>query len=85
MNQWGHLKLKSILSNPNLHSVPLNQRDYYVCQFSSIGSLGSTPAWLEKEFGSSLCPTGMSLDSLKLVYPTVDNVRNSLEGWNGMG
>jgi len=53
---------------------------------SSIGALGKDDRWLDKEFGQSLRHTNSGIDdgtNLKLIYPTVDNVRNSLEGWNG--
>lgn len=67
---------------------------------SSIGSLGaSADSWLTGEFLSSLSssqskqkPTLTSALSkqnsqcdMKLVFPTVDNVRNSLEGYDAGG
>jgi len=46
---------------------------------SSIGALGKDDRWLNKEFGQSLRNSISGIDSkvnIKLIYPTVDNVRN---------
>ncbi|CAF4510621.1 unnamed protein product, partial [Rotaria magnacalcarata] len=60
-----------------------------VGQFSSIGSLGpNANSWLTKEFLTSLKQlSSSSLESpeLKLIYPTVENVRTSLEGYMAGG
>ncbi|XP_067894350.1 tyrosyl-DNA phosphodiesterase 1 [Heterodontus francisci] len=90
--KWGHLKLGKILSDytssvPNLDSWPL------IAQFSSIGSLGADETkWLCSEFRESLSTLGKdhrTLSSqqvpLRLVYPTVENVRTSLEGYPAGG
>ncbi|OUM68560.1 hypothetical protein PIROE2DRAFT_3698, partial [Piromyces sp. E2] len=53
---------------------------------SSIGSLGKDDRWLDKEFCQSLRYSISGIDqntNHKLIYPTVDNVRNSSEGWDG--
>ncbi|XP_042898012.1 tyrosyl-DNA phosphodiesterase 1 [Parasteatoda tepidariorum] len=84
---YGHLKLRKVLNlNGNLREVV--QPDWpLIGQFSSIGSLGASPdQWLTGEFSTSLSTTkGSSLISqpapLKLVYPTENNVRKSLEGY----
>ncbi|KAI3634895.1 hypothetical protein MIR68_007276 [Amoeboaphelidium protococcarum] len=75
-------------------------KDFVICQMSSIGSLGaSADSWLTGEFLTSLSssqskqkPTLTSALSkqnlqcdMKLVFPTVDNVRNSLEGYDAGG
>ena len=58
-------------------------------QFSSIGSLGpNANSWLTKEFLASLKQlnsTTLENPELKLIYPTVDNVRTSLEGYMAGG
>uniref|UniRef100_A0A915MGK1 Tyrosyl-DNA phosphodiesterase n=1 Tax=Meloidogyne javanica TaxID=6303 RepID=A0A915MGK1_MELJA len=51
---------------------------------SSIGSLGAkAETWLSDEFLCSLSGSNSLLppSSLKLIYPTVENVRQSLEGY----
>ncbi|GIY64653.1 tyrosyl-DNA phosphodiesterase 1 [Caerostris extrusa] len=84
---FGHLKMRKIL---NLHGSPKDivQPDWpLICQFSSIGSLGASPdQWLLNEFCTSLsttkdAPIGSKSSSLKLVFPTVENVRKSLQGY----
>ncbi len=83
------------------HSAPIIGQviiDYFlsikfninICfKFSSIGSLGpNANSWLTKEFLTSLKQlTSSSLESpeLKLIYPTVENVRTSLEGYMAGG
>ncbi|BFZ07683.1 hypothetical protein BsWGS_10722 [Bradybaena similaris] len=90
-NHWGHLKLRKVLSDrgPDAGFV----RNWPVAgQFSSIGSLGpNKESWLLSELGQSLssCRNGsvgaMSLSKLHLIFPSKDNIRLSLEGYNGGG
>lgn len=90
--KWGHARLKELLqkncSAP--HGWPV------VGQFSSIGSLGaSAQSWLTGEWLTSLSSSSGSLSSLtasvsspsalKLVFPNVQTVRNSLEGYSAGG
>ncbi|RWS12087.1 tyrosyl-DNA phosphodiesterase 1-like protein, partial [Dinothrombium tinctorium] len=61
-----------------------------IAQFSSIGTLGSTPErWLTGEFLDSLKTTGnrpeFKKTFLKLIFPCVEDVRNSLEGYMAGG
>ncbi|XP_025935213.1 tyrosyl-DNA phosphodiesterase 1 isoform X3 [Apteryx rowi] len=74
-------------------SVPAQESWPVVGQFSSIGSMGVDESkWLCSEFQESLVATGSSVTTLlkygvpiHLVYPTVDNVRQSLEGYPAGG
>ncbi|CAL1274761.1 unnamed protein product [Larinioides sclopetarius] len=84
---FGHLKMRKIL---NLHGSPkeIVQSNWpLICQFSSIGSLGASPdQWLLGELSTSLSTVkdsalGSQSASLKLVFPTVENVRKSLQGY----
>jgi len=89
MNSWGHLKLRTLLNGEDILSGGNNSNNHQlVAQFSSLGSIDE--AWLEGEFRTSLQaskdsskvqppqpgPTGMAL-----VWPTVSEIQNSLEGW----
>ncbi|KAF8774039.1 Tyrosyl-DNA phosphodiesterase 1 like protein [Argiope bruennichi] len=86
---WGIKKFEK--SNVlNLHGSPKEvvQPDWpLICQFSSIGSLGASPdQWLLGEFSTSLSTVknsslGSQSTSVKLVFPTVENVRKSLQGY----
>ena len=85
---FGHMKLRKVLSgkfgpNKSISKWPV------VCQFSSIGSLGTEPnKWLTSQFLSSLASYNeISLEKpvLKCIFPTVENVRNSLEGYMAGG
>ena len=80
----GHLKLRRAIQE---HTVATNSvQNAVVCQFSSMGSL--TIKWLADEFLVSTSqidsPPGTSLaERIKFVYPTVEEVRSSLEGYQG--
>ncbi|CAB3995701.1 tyrosyl-DNA phosphodiesterase 1-like [Paramuricea clavata] len=84
-DKWGHMKLRKLLQQygefDDIDSWPV------IGQFSSIGSLGPDKSkWLCSEWLRSLASTNSltSLDhdpSLHLMFPTVENVRTSLEGY----
>ncbi|CAF0726606.1 unnamed protein product [Adineta ricciae] len=90
MNKFGHLKLRQTLKT---YSGLENDAQYslapIVGQFSSIGSLGATAnSWLTKEFLTSLkqlSSSALESPELKLIYPSVENVRTSLEGYMAGG
>nr|CUU97415.1 hypothetical transcript [Hymenolepis microstoma] len=74
-NLFGHLKLASILEK-----VEVDRSWPVVGQFSSIGSLGNQPTqWLTTEWSSSLA--GRGARGIRLIYPSVNTVRESLEGY----
>lgn len=88
---FGHLKLRKILKDAGPISDSVTPAWPIIGQFSSIGSLGANPnQWLTGEFLSSLSavkksPASVKANCLKLIYPTVDNVRISLEGYPAGG
>ncbi|XP_074724680.1 tyrosyl-DNA phosphodiesterase 1 isoform X2 [Strix uralensis] len=90
--KWGHLRLRKLLKE-HASSIPAQESWPVVGQFSSIGSLGADGSkWLCSEFQESLVAAGSSVTSLlkcdvpiHLVYPTVSNVRQSLEGYPAGG
>lgn len=79
-SSWGHLRLRSILQK-----LPAQKKsNTVICQYSSCGSLGpNAENWLTGEFQASLSSSknNTSKTSLKLVFPTVENVRCSFEGY----
>ncbi|XP_024530041.1 tyrosyl-DNA phosphodiesterase 1 [Selaginella moellendorffii] len=82
LNKWGHMKLRSILKEEKFDKKFQNSPLVY--QFSSLGSLDEK--WME-EFSSSLSE-GSTLDGRRLglgeaqiIFPTVEDVRQSLEGY----
>lgn len=81
---FGHLKFRKLL-NGNFGPPEKCSTWPIVSQFSSIGSLGpSSDSWLTSQFLSSLSKTrseNISKPDLKCIYPTVENVRFSLEGY----
>ncbi|KAJ7404715.1 tyrosyl-DNA phosphodiesterase 1 isoform X3 [Willisornis vidua] len=89
--KWGHLRLRKLLRD---HALPIPAQESWplVGQFSSIGSMGADGSkWLCSEFQESLVAAGRSVTTfhksdvpLHLVYPTVNNVRQSLEGYPGI-
>ncbi|KAK2541154.1 Tdp1 [Columba guinea] len=90
--KWGHLRLRKLLKD-HASSIPARESWPVVGQFSSIGSLGVDGSkWLCSEFQESLVAAGSSVTTplkcdvpIHLVYPTVDNVRQSLEGYPAGG
>ncbi|RUS73000.1 hypothetical protein EGW08_019248 [Elysia chlorotica] len=93
-NSWGHLKLRKVLSERGPDPTRV-QNWPLVGQFSSIGSLGPDKnAWLTTEWATSLnsCKgssmlqgLGTAQPKLDLIFPSMDNIRLSLEGYNGGG
>lgn len=90
LNKFGHLKLRQTLKT---HLKFDNEQQFaqgpIVGQFSSIGSLGpNANSWLTKEFLTSLKQlhsSSLENPEVKLIYPTVENVRTSLEGYMAGG
>nr|XP_026646991.1 tyrosyl-DNA phosphodiesterase 1 isoform X2 [Zonotrichia albicollis] len=88
--KWGHLRLRKLLKE---YAVPIAESWPLVGQFSSIGSMGADGSkWLCSEFQDSLVAAGSSVTAFRkcdvpihLVYPTVNNVRLSLEGYPAGG
>ncbi|KAF1434973.1 Tyrosyl-DNA phosphodiesterase 1, partial [Spheniscus magellanicus] len=90
--KWGHLRLRKLLKE---HASSISAQECWpvVGQFSSIGSMGADGSkWLCSEFQESLVAAGSSVTTLlkcdvpiHLVYPTVNNVRQSLEGYPAGG
>ncbi|XP_054714721.1 tyrosyl-DNA phosphodiesterase 1-like isoform X2 [Uloborus diversus] len=84
---FGHLKVRKILNSQGPSKEVCSSDWPLIAQFSSIGSLGASPdQWLLSEFAASLgtvkdSSASMKSSSLKLVYPSVENVRKSLEGY----
>ena len=92
MNHYGHMKLRTLLSEQNFDECFRGSPLVY--QFSSLGSLDEK--WLYQEFTQSASrgdttnvhndpvrlgkPKDLEKD-LHLVWPTVMEVRDSLEGW----
>ncbi|XP_056402112.1 tyrosyl-DNA phosphodiesterase 1 isoform X2 [Hyla sarda] len=90
--KWGHFRLRKILREKcgpiaGVESWPV------IGQFSSIGSMGTDQSkWLHSEFSESMKTLGKgektlphSQKPLQLIYPSVDNVRTSLEGYPAGG
>ncbi|KAK3538097.1 hypothetical protein QTP70_029793 [Hemibagrus guttatus] len=92
MEKWGHLKLRKLLSE-HTHPVQDAKKWPVIGQFSSIGSMGlDKTKWVSAEFQRTLTTLGKSGKSLTvpetpllLVYPSVNNVRTSLEGYPAGG
>ena len=88
MHKWGHARVRALLAAetfaPELRGAPL------AAQFSSMGSLDDK--WLRQEFvpslsagraagGGTLGAAAAGRAGLQLVWPTVSEVQNSIEGW----
>lgn len=89
MEKWGHLRLRKLLHD---HTQPISNEQKWsvICQFSSIGSMGlDKTKWLAGEFQRTLTTLGRSSvrpdPPVHLVYPSVEDVRTSLEGYPAGG
>jgi tyrosyl-DNA phosphodiesterase-1 len=80
--KWGWQALRDVLG-----SVPTRKvgKPEIVLQISSIATLGQTNAWLEKTLFKSLSWSSTK-DSpppkFSIIFPTADEVRRSLDGYN---
>ncbi|KAL4832686.1 hypothetical protein H8958_012627, partial [Nasalis larvatus] len=91
-DNWGHFRLRKLLKD-HASSIPNAESWPVVGQFSSIGSLGADESkWLCSEFKESMLTLGKesktpgrSCVPLYLIYPSVENVRTSLEGYPAGG
>lgn len=75
MNDYGHLRIRSLLKKYNIKKNEGN----VIFQFSSFGKL--TQNWVKEFCKSVACDESQ----LKLVFPTFDTVVNSKYGMNGAG
>ncbi|XP_075470681.1 tyrosyl-DNA phosphodiesterase 1 isoform X2 [Ascaphus truei] len=90
--KWGHFHLRKLLRE-NTSAIAGEETWPVICQFSSIGAMGADRTkWLHSEFSESLTTFGKGVKSLQkaaaplhLIYPSVDNVRTSLEGYPAGG
>ncbi|XP_070490380.1 probable tyrosyl-DNA phosphodiesterase isoform X2 [Chironomus tepperi] len=86
--RFGHLRVQELLSK---HSAPIDDSCPVIVQASSIGSLGATPsAYLLGEIASSFsrdsAPVGIrKIPTVKLIYPSLNNVLNSHDNIMGGG
>ncbi|VFV18198.1 tyrosyl-dna phosphodiesterase 1 [Lynx pardinus] len=91
-DNWGHFRLRKLLKE-HASSIPKGESWPIIGQFSSIGSMGADESkWLCSEFKESLVTQGKesrtpgkSAAPLHLIYPSVENVRTSLEGYPAGG
>uniref|UniRef100_A0A665W9L0 Tyrosyl-DNA phosphodiesterase 1 n=1 Tax=Echeneis naucrates TaxID=173247 RepID=A0A665W9L0_ECHNA len=89
MERWGHLRLRKLL-HEHTQPIPGGERWPVIGQFSSIGSMGvDKTKWLSGEFQRTLTTLGKSSHCsdppLHLLYPSVEDVRTSLEGYPAGG
>ncbi|KAI1268921.1 tyrosyl-DNA phosphodiesterase [Xylariaceae sp. FL1019] len=81
--RWGWQGLKETLK-----SVPIQPgKSDIIVQVSSIATLGPKDTWLQRTLFDSLSPvsSGNSKPNFKIVFPTPDDVRRSLDGYESGG
>uniref|UniRef100_A0A674MIX1 Tyrosyl-DNA phosphodiesterase 1 n=1 Tax=Takifugu rubripes TaxID=31033 RepID=A0A674MIX1_TAKRU len=89
MERWGHLRLRKLLSE-HTEAFPGEERWPVIGQFSSIGSMGlDKTKWLAGEFQRTMTTMGKSTvrsdPPMQLLYPSIEDVRTSLEGYPAGG
>ncbi|CAJ0844841.1 13651_t:CDS:10 [Entrophospora sp. SA101] len=81
LNKYGHMRLRAILRDNVTLEPEFHEKSQVVCQTSSIGSFGVKCDWLKNELKESLSAAKNKLDctdpEINLVFPTVENVRDS--------
>ena len=82
-------------TSPDSKPIPQPARSPIICQFSSMGSL--SPKWLHdfisaidihssnESEAKSKKSEAPSIDKVKLIWPTVEEIRTSIEGYQGGG
>ena len=88
---WGWPGLKRVLNNIATRSQ--TARSHIILQVSSVASLGSTDAWMEKTFLDALAGSSGNQPSkilnpepkYSLVFPTADEIRRSIDGYGSGG
>ncbi|XP_045107074.1 tyrosyl-DNA phosphodiesterase 1-like isoform X2 [Portunus trituberculatus] len=88
MDRWGHRKVRAVLGRHLPPPTPQHHQGhpYTVIQSSSIGSLGKDErAWLTSQLHRSLTGPSTTTTTPKIfvVYPSLDDVKGSSEGWQG--
>lgn len=85
--RWGWISIKQAL-----RSVPVQEgNSEIVVQVSSIATLGATDTWLQRTLFDSLSPppplrhTKQPRPAFKVVFPTADEIRRSLDGYASGG
>lgn len=80
---WGWPALKHALRNVSV----LEGNSEIVVQTSSIATLGPTDAWLRNSLFDSLkaSKNRSNVPSFKVVFPTADEIRRSLDGYESGG
>jgi tyrosyl-DNA phosphodiesterase 1 len=84
-DEYGHLRLASLLEK---HSAPVESRHPVIMQSSSLGNYGnSVSAYLTGEIVQSFSQPsrGQPKPPIRLIYPSLQNVRNSHDGILGGG
>lgn len=79
LTRWGWGAMKHAL-----RSVPIQQgKSEVVVQISSIATLGGTDAWLQRTLFDSLSSSAKSSSkpNFKVLFPTADEIRLSLDGY----
>ena len=82
--RWGWAALRDTLKTVPVH--PGEEGSEIVAQISSIATLGPTDSWLQKTLFKALKsgPAGVGVNDapdLKIVFPTPDEIRASLDGY----
>ncbi|KAI0388014.1 phospholipase D/nuclease [Hypomontagnella monticulosa] len=82
--RWGWSAIKHTLRSISVQSG----KSDVVVQISSIATLGATDTWLKRTLFDSLSPSAMANKSkpeFKVVFPTPDEIRRSLDGYASGG
>eukprot|EP01134_Creolimax_fragrantissima_P007324 CFRG7324T1 len=85
MHKYGSKRVTDVLRHVDISKSFMSSNSTIDCQFSSLGSLSAK--WIE-QWKTALMENkdrATSRAKLRLVIPTTEEVRNSIEGWCGGG
>ncbi|KAJ5194218.1 Tyrosyl-DNA phosphodiesterase [Penicillium cf. griseofulvum] len=83
---WGWPALKDLMSHIPIQQKNTGKKPHIVIQISSVATLGQTNKWLKDVFFKALNPTTtLQPTTYSIIFPTPDEIRRSLNGYNSGG
>jgi tyrosyl-DNA phosphodiesterase-1 len=82
--QWGHIRVRDIMRQRPVHRGEGRSFDNLILQCSSLGSAGKDEKFLQ-ELATSFVPKTPPPITARLIWPTVDFIRQSIDGYAAGG
>ncbi|QQK44546.1 Tyrosyl-DNA phosphodiesterase, putative [Penicillium digitatum] len=79
---WGWPAVKDLMGQVPIQQKNTSKKPHIVIQTSSVATLGQTNKWLKDVFFKALTPTHSPQPTYSIIFPTPDEIRRSLNGYN---